>query len=164
MAKLVWSMETAGGTTKGTWIIGNIWSIHRDPKCFLDPDVFKPELFMSRDREPPFPVKRGHSAFGWGRRQCSGQPLAEQGLFLTFARLLWSFDMKPALRLDGTEEEMNILAFNESENMRAEPFRVRFIPKSEKRVHIIQSEAVVAREFLRQYDGETRVVMEALEV
>lgn len=85
---------------KGTWITGNIWSIHRDPKCFPDPDVFKPERFMSRDREPPFPVKRGHSAFGWGRRQCSGQPLAEQGLFLTFARLLWSFDMKPALRPD----------------------------------------------------------------
>lgn len=59
---------------------------------------------------------------------------------------------------------MDIFAFNESENMRAEPFGARFIPKSEKRVQMIQSEAVVAREFLRQYDGETRVVMEALEV
>lgn len=48
--------------------------------------------------------------------------------------------------------------------MRTEPFRVRFIPKSEKSIHIIQSEAVVAREFLRQYDGETRVAMKALEV
>ncbi|KAL6408329.1 hypothetical protein AUP68_08186 [Ilyonectria robusta] len=47
--------------------------------------------------------------------------------------------------------------------MRTEPFRVRFIPKSEKSIHIIQSEAVVAREFLRQYDGETRVAMKALE-
>lgn len=85
---------------RGTWITGNMWAIHRDPKCFPNPDEYRPERFVDRDQEPPFPVKKGHSAFGWGRRQCSGQPLAEQGLFLTFARLLWTFEMKPALLPD----------------------------------------------------------------
>ena len=84
---------------QGTWITGNLWAIHRDPKEFPEPDVFKPERFLDPDR-PPFPTKKGHSAFGWGRRQCSGQPLAEQGLFLTFARLLWAFDIRPGLDAD----------------------------------------------------------------
>ncbi|KAH8667142.1 hypothetical protein BGZ61DRAFT_461293 [Ilyonectria robusta] len=59
---------------------------------------------------------------------------------------------------------MDIFALNEFENIRAKSFRVRFIPKRDKSVHIIQSEALVTREFLRQYDGETRVAMEALDV
>jgi cytochrome P450 len=80
---------------KGTWIAGNMWSIHRNPRDFPDPDQLRPERFL--DERRPFPNKKGHSAFGWGRRQCSGQPLAEQGLFLTFARLLWAFEMRPAL-------------------------------------------------------------------
>ncbi|KAJ4246879.1 hypothetical protein NW762_013431 [Fusarium torreyae] len=144
---------------KGTWITGNMWSIHRNPSCFPGPDVYRPERFMDRDQEPPFPVKKGHSAFGWGRRQCSGQPLAEQGLFLTFARLLWTFDMKPALRADGTEEKLDIFAFTESENMRPEPFRVRFIPRSESRKKFVLAEAKEARDFLTQFDSKSKVVM-----
>ncbi|KAH8822091.1 cytochrome P450 [Xylogone sp. PMI_703] len=80
---------------KDTWIAGNMWTIHRNPKDFPDPDRFEPERFL--DRKQPFPNKKGHSVFGWGRRQCSGQPLAEQGLFLTMARLLWAFKMEPAV-------------------------------------------------------------------
>ena len=80
---------------KGTWITGNLWAIHRDPNEFPEPDVYRPERFITQDR--PFPSKKGHSSFGWGRRQCSGQPLAEQGLFLTFARLLWAFEIKPGV-------------------------------------------------------------------
>lgn len=80
---------------KGAWITGNMWAIHRNAREFPDPDEYKPERFIHR--EEAYPNKKGHSAFGFGRRQCSGQPLAEQGLFLTFARLLWSFKIKPGL-------------------------------------------------------------------
>ncbi|KAJ5094793.1 hypothetical protein N7456_010654 [Penicillium angulare] len=64
---------------EGTWIAGNVWSIHHNSKDFPDPDRFNHDRFLEERR--PFPNKKGHSAFGWGRRQCSGQPLAEQGLF-----------------------------------------------------------------------------------
>jgi hypothetical protein len=80
---------------KGTWITGNMWAINRNPDDFPEPDVFRPERFLERER--PYPNKKGHHAFGWGKRQCSGQPLAEQGLFLTFARLLWAFEIRPGL-------------------------------------------------------------------
>lgn len=81
---------------KGTAITGNVWAIHRHPREFPDPDTFRPERFYG-GLERPYPNKQGHNAFGWGRRQCSGQPLAEQGLFMAIATLLWAFDVKPGL-------------------------------------------------------------------
>jgi cytochrome P450 len=80
---------------QGTWITGNNWSIHRNPNEFPEPDEFRPERFIKA--EAPYPNKKGHNAFGWGRRVCSGQQLAEQGLLLSFARLLWAFNIKPGL-------------------------------------------------------------------
>ncbi|KAL3447832.1 cytochrome P450 [Aspergillus insuetus] len=143
---------------KGTWIAGNMWSIHRQPKDFPDPDQFRPERFLEDRR--PFPNKKGHNAFGWGRRQCSGQPLAEQGLFLTFARLLWAFEMKPALdSTTGKEEKLDIFAFTESENIRPEPFGARFIPRTEAVPGIVVQAAATAREYLKDFDGETTAQM-----
>lgn len=81
---------------KGTPITGNVWAIHRHPREFPEPDKFRPERYYG-GLERPYPNKAGHHAFGWGRRQCSGQPLAEQGLFLTVATLLWSFNIKPGI-------------------------------------------------------------------
>lgn len=81
---------------KGTPITGNLWAIHRNPNEFPDPDVFRPERFLGTP-ERPYPSKKGHNSFGWGRRQCSGQPLAEQGLFITISRALWAFRIRPGL-------------------------------------------------------------------
>lgn len=82
----------------GTPIVGNVWAIHRNPRDFPDPDVFRPERFLMNGPERrPYPNKKGHNAFGWGRRVCSGQPLAQQGLLLTIIRLLWAFDIQPGL-------------------------------------------------------------------
>ncbi len=80
----------------GTPITGNIWAIHRHPREFPDPDNFRPERFLN-GLERPYPNKKGHNAFGWGRRQCSGQPLAQQGLVMSLARLLWAFNIRPGL-------------------------------------------------------------------
>ncbi len=59
---------------------------------------------------------------------------------------------------------MDIFAYGESENMRPEPFKARFIPRSERRREIVLKEAEAARHFLAQFDGETRVQMEPLEL
>lgn len=79
-------------------IVGNLWAIHRNPRDFPDPDVFDPDRFMETgERKRPYPNTRGHNAFGWGRRACSGQPLAEQGLIMAIVRLLWAFEVRPGL-------------------------------------------------------------------
>ena len=62
--------------------------------------------------------------------------------------------------LQGNEMKLDIFAYTESENMRPEPFRTRFIPRSEKIHRLLMEEAVVARDALRKYDGETRLTME----
>lgn len=78
----------------GTNMIGNLWAIHRNPRDFPDPDVFRPERFLN-GLEKPYPNAKGSNPFGWGRRQCSGQPFAEQGLLYSLTRLIWAFDLKP---------------------------------------------------------------------
>ncbi|KAK5277026.1 hypothetical protein LTR40_010890, partial [Exophiala xenobiotica] len=152
---------------KGTPITGNVWAIHRHPREFPDPDTFRPERYLGGSGsgsglERPYPNKQGHNAFGWGRRACSGQPLAEQGLFMTIATLLWAFDIRPGLDENGNELQLDtsIDAFTKSENMRPEPFKARFIPRSKEVEQILRDEATRARRELTVFDGETRLTME----
>lgn len=49
--------------------------------------------------------------FGWGRRVCSGQGLAEQGTFITVARLLWGFNIQKAVDDRGNEIPVDIFAY-----------------------------------------------------
>ena len=80
----------------GTNVTGNMWAIHRNERDFPDPDNFRPERFLN-GLENPYPNSRGSNPFGWGRRQCSGQPLAEQGLIFSLGRMIWAFDIRPGL-------------------------------------------------------------------
>jgi cytochrome P450 len=80
----------------GTNVTANMWAVHRNPRDFPNPDVFRPERFLN-GLERPYPNARGSNPFGFGRRVCSGQPLAEQGLLFSLGRLIWAFDMKPGL-------------------------------------------------------------------
>lgn len=81
---------------RGTPILGNLWAINRNPREYPEPLKFMPERFIGELRAP-FPNKKGHNVFGWGRRVCSGEPLAQQSLFFTAACLLWAFEMRPGL-------------------------------------------------------------------
>ncbi|KAF2459481.1 cytochrome P450 [Lineolata rhizophorae] len=144
-----------------TSITGNMWAIHRHPREFPEPDVYRPERFLN-GLERPYPNKKGHNAFGWGRRQCSGQPLAEQGLYITISRLLWAFEIRPGLDDMGNEEPLDIFAYTKSENMRPEKFKARFIPRSEKIAELIRSEATAALEDLGSFAGETKVTMQSV--
>lgn len=80
----------------GTSFTGNTWAIHRNPRDFPDPDTVRPERFLG-ELEHSYPNSRGSNPFGWGRRQCSGQPLAEQGLLFSLGRLIWAFNVQPGL-------------------------------------------------------------------
>jgi hypothetical protein len=152
-----------------------MWAIHRNPRDFPNPDVFRPERFLN-GLERPYPNARGSNPFGFGRRVCSGQPLAEQGLLYSLARVIWAFDMRPGLdqnvspssplkcfdtdvAFQGREVKLDIFAYSASENIRPLPFKARFSPRSEGIRRLIYDEADRARDALRMYDGETRVTM-----
>lgn len=97
---------------KGTWVQGNVWAIHRNEREFPDPDRFNPRRFFKDDPDHrPFPSEKGYMTFGWGRRVCSGQGLAEQGTWITVARLLWAFRIEKALDAEGKEIPVDIFNY-----------------------------------------------------
>jgi cytochrome P450 len=81
-----------------TLILGNLHAIHHNEREFPNPDQFMPERFLPNNpANRPFPNSRGYMSFGWGKRICPGQPFAEQGIYITVARILWGFKVLKAL-------------------------------------------------------------------
>ncbi|KAK8232213.1 cytochrome P450 [Phyllosticta capitalensis] len=142
---------------KGTWVQGNVWAIHRDPDYFPDPDRFNPKRFLNGGLKEakPFPAERGYMTFGWGRRVCSGQALAEQGTFLSIARLLWGFKIEKARDADGREIPVDIFAYTDGLNMRPQPFKCSITPRSDEIRQTIEREGKQALEDLAEYEGST---------
>jgi cytochrome P450 len=97
---------------KDSWVQGNVWAIHHNEKEFPEPDRFIPERYLEgHPYNRPFPGERGYMTFGWGRRVCSGQALAEQGTFITIARLLWAFKIQKARDETGIEIPVDIFDY-----------------------------------------------------
>ncbi|KAG2137961.1 cytochrome P450 [Suillus clintonianus] len=81
----------------GTTVYGNHWAISRDPEVYPDPDSFKPERWINdqgrlRDDLTYF-------VYGFGRRVCPAQHVANRAIFITSLLILWAFN----LRVDPTK-------------------------------------------------------------
>ncbi|XP_062055749.1 cytochrome P450 2U1 isoform X2 [Lepus europaeus] len=74
---------------KGTVIIPNLWSVHRDPAIWEKPDDFYPGRFL--DDQGQLIKKETFIPFGIGKRVCMGEQLAKMELFLMFVSLMQSF-------------------------------------------------------------------------
>ncbi|XP_047222673.1 cytochrome P450 2U1 isoform X1 [Girardinichthys multiradiatus] len=89
---------------KGTVIMPNLYSVHRDPSVWDDPNAFNPARFL--DDEGKLLRREFFIPFGIGRRVCMGEQLAKMELFLTVTGLLQALkfrlpDGKPAPSLQG---------------------------------------------------------------
>jgi cytochrome P450 len=75
---------------KGDIISPNLYSIHHDPGIWGDPENFRPERFLSPDGKT---LKKHEAllAFSVGRRQCLGESLARDMLFLFAANVFQRF-------------------------------------------------------------------------
>ncbi|KAF9237437.1 cytochrome P450 [Melanogaster broomeanus] len=81
---------------KGSYIIGNSWSILHDETTYPNPEVFQPERFLGESPQPdPHNV-----CFGFGRRVCLH--LAEASVFITVAMSLSVLDILRQVE-DGVE-------------------------------------------------------------
>ncbi|KAI3620918.1 cytochrome p450 [Moniliophthora roreri] len=75
---------------KGATVMANIWAINHDPEVFPNPDEFNPDRHLGDNPQiDPFKF-----VFGFGRRVCPGQHLAERSLFLTIANILAVFNLE----------------------------------------------------------------------
>eukprot|EP00073_Rattus_norvegicus_P035000 XP_008759722.1 PREDICTED: cytochrome P450 2U1 isoform X3 [Rattus norvegicus] len=74
---------------KGTVVLPNLWSIHRDPVIWEKPDDFCPHRFL--DDQGQLLKRETFIPFGIGKRVCMGEQLAKMELFLMFVSLMQSF-------------------------------------------------------------------------
>lgn len=138
-----------------TWVQANLWAIHRHPRDFPEPDRFNPDRFLKENRLP-YPDRKGYSTFGYGRRVCAGQAFAEQGTFISIARLLWSFHIQKGLDANGREVDVDIFAYTNGLNMRPQPFPARFTPRNPTIRAAIEREAKEALVELERYNLPTK--------
>ncbi|KAK4222755.1 putative cytochrome P450 E-class, group I [Podospora fimiseda] len=146
---------------RGSWVQGNVWAIHHHDREFPDPDRFYPDrYFEDNDHYRPFPNDKGYMTFGWGRRVCSGQALAEQGTWISVARLLWGFNIRKARDpKTGREIDVDVFAFTNGLNMRPQPFPCELVPRTEEIRETIEREGREALLELKVHDGESRYRM-----
>ena len=106
---------------KNTSVVANIYSAHRDPKLWDEPDVFRPERFLSEDKKS-VKVPKCFIPFSLGRRSCLGETLARMELFLYMTSLLQRFRLARAegKPLPGTVGIMGAI-YN------PQPFEIQFI-------------------------------------
>ncbi|KAH8824090.1 cytochrome P450 [Flagelloscypha sp. PMI_526] len=82
---------------KGTICIPNIHLMNRDSTVYGDDaDSFNPSRFIDSTTGQlhsslPLTSDESHVAYGFGRRICVGRAVANQGLFISIASLLWAF-------------------------------------------------------------------------
>ncbi|KAL0264606.1 hypothetical protein SLS55_000556 [Diplodia seriata] len=88
---------------KGAGVMMNIWAIHRDEKRYERPEEFWPDRFdgdavgIAESASLADVRKRDQFGFGAGRRICQGMHVAERSLLLGIARLMWGFNITPAI-------------------------------------------------------------------
>ncbi|KAF9456168.1 cytochrome P450 [Collybia nuda] len=110
---------------KGASVIGNVWSVGRDPVVFPDPEKFDPQRWINEDGKIREELKA--FTFGFGRRVCPGQHMASASVYINTALIQWAFTIKkdPSSPIDEW-------AFTESANTHPMPFKVFFEPRAAK--------------------------------
>ena len=75
---------------EGTQVLGNIYSIHHDPRYWDSPDEFIPERFLPQEDGSMSPAltSQAYLPFGTGHRRCPGRRFAETTVWIHITRML----------------------------------------------------------------------------
>ncbi|KAL5375290.1 hypothetical protein DPSP01_011300 [Paraphaeosphaeria sporulosa] len=111
---------------KGAIVLPNVWWFSRDSKVYHDPETFKPERYMEPYNEP----SPRDFVFGFGRRICPGRVLADSSLYLTFAQVLATFNVVPAVNERG-DTVKNVHTFGPGLVSKVGPFSIEVRVRSE---------------------------------
>ncbi|KAI1824103.1 cytochrome P450 [Xylaria intraflava] len=96
---------------------------------FKDPDEFRPERWIDGSETN---ATANFWGFGGGRRICVGWKVAQQALFIAFARLVYCFDFAPNGAID--DRKLNHQSLQE-------PFPVKLTARSPAHALLIENEA-----------------------
>ena len=98
----------------GTQVLGNIYSIHHDPRFWDSPDEFIPERFLPAEDGSPAAALTGNAfiPFGTGHRRCPGRRFAETTVWLHITRMLHRLRFETPEGTPLTEDEVFGLAIS----------------------------------------------------
>ncbi|KAI9926209.1 hypothetical protein MW887_004672 [Aspergillus wentii] len=146
----------------GSTVMMNVWSLHHESCLHGEPNQFNPSRYKGRTSLAPVYASspdyenRDHYGYGSGRRICPGIHLAERGLFLAFAKILWAFDITPKLDSSGLPIPINcdpVTGYTDGFLRCAKPYAVDIKPRSEERQKTIMTEFERAEaEVFSRYD------------
>jgi cytochrome P450 len=113
---------------KGTTLHPLEWAISRDPEMYPDPETFNPLRWLQPEyptyQEPltQFPTIINSSQFGYGRRTCQGQTVADEDLLIGIGSIAWMFNIeKKAQDTPSTSEKStNQISLNEKGSISSE--------------------------------------------
>ncbi|KAH7922342.1 cytochrome P450 [Leucogyrophana mollusca] len=107
---------------EGAIVFGNHWAISRDPAVYPNPDTFDPQRWLNSDGQVRDDLK--FPSFGFGRRICPGQHIANRSIFINAALLLWSFKITedPSAPIDESGFVDGVIAH-------PKPFAAKFEPR-----------------------------------
>jgi cytochrome P450 len=144
---------------KGAGVVPNIWAINMDPTRSPNPRKFDPErykddhLHLYDSAVNPDVTKRDNFSFGAGRRLCQGMHVAERSLFLAVSRILWAFDIRPAVDEKGQEIMPEQEKLTQGFVFMPEPYKARITVRSPEKAEIVRREWESAEKLL---DPETK--------
>ena len=98
----------------GTQVLGNIYSIHHDPRYWDSPDEFIPERFLPQPDGSMSPAltSPAYIPFGTGHRRCPGRRFAETTVWLHITRMLHRLRFETPEGIPLTEDEVFGLAIS----------------------------------------------------
>ncbi|KAG1798591.1 cytochrome P450 [Suillus plorans] len=111
----------------GATVIGNHWAILNDPEVFPEPQTFNPQRWIDDAGRVRDDLK--FFTFGFGRRVCPGQHIANRSVFVNTALILWAFRLSenPAAKID-------TFAFSDTTHIHAAPFEICFAKRIDENV------------------------------
>ncbi|KAF8960907.1 cytochrome P450 [Flammula alnicola] len=133
---------------KGSTVFANFHLFLRVQEMFPEPETFRPERFLETENPR---LKNFDLPFGFGRRSCPGIHLALNSLFINISRILWAFDIKPALDKNGNEIIPDSNNYTNGFNSRPISFDCRLMPRSGKVSTCIEAEWQTAQPRLDQW-------------
>ncbi|GJC84611.1 3-hydroxyphenylacetate 6-hydroxylase [Colletotrichum liriopes] len=107
---------------KGTMVFLNSWACNMDAELWHDAEVFRPERWLENPEAPMF-------TYGIGYRMCAGTMLANRELYITFLRVLASFELSSTTKIDADP----ITGAADLKNLIITPgnYTVTFMPRNE---------------------------------
>ncbi|KAH9921236.1 cytochrome P450 [Epithele typhae] len=106
----------------GAEVVGCHWAIGRDEEVFDDPEEFRPERWLDAKGQMRDDIRSFN--FGFGRRVCPGQHLAERSVFINLALALWAFEIS-----EDPTRPIDSLAVADAALSHPLPFAAQFKPR-----------------------------------